>query len=281
MPAMVVRRLDDRNEDLLADYRGVPDPELAARRGLFVAEGRLVVRRLLTASPMRTRSVMLTEPAYRSLQDVLDPRGDLPVYVVPQQMMDDIAGFNIHRGCLALGERPPAIDWRTVIETGSTASAGTAARRGEGLAVVLERVGNADNVGSIFRNAAAFGAVAVLLGPACADPLYRKAIRTSMGAVLSMPCAELTPWPGGLCELRESFAVMALTPSAAALPLNEAAAAARGRPVALVLGHEGGGLTADALAACDLHARIPMAAGADSLNVAAAAAVALYELTRP
>ncbi len=296
MPAMVVTRLDDRNDDLLADYRSVPDPALAARRGLFVAEGRLVVRRLLTASPMRTRSVMLTDTALRSLQDVVDRRPDLPVYVVPQAVMDGIAGFNIHRGCLALGERPPAIDWRTLPGFGAAAAAADAAagaeraggtgaraatRRDRPLAVVMERVGNADNVGAIFRNAAAFGADAVLLGPACADPLYRKAIRTSMGAALSMPSADVEPWPAALCELRErAFAVIALTPASTAMPLHEAAAAARNRPVALVLGHEGAGLSPEALDACDLHARIPMAEGADSLNVAAAAAVALYELAR-
>jgi tRNA G18 (ribose-2'-O)-methylase SpoU len=279
MPAMVVTRLDDRNDDLLADYRGVPDPLLAARRGVFVAEGRLVVRRLLTESPLRTRSVMLTETAYRSLEEVLAQRPDLPVYVVPQQVMDGITGFNIHRGCLALGERPEAIDWRTLVD--DRGPKGPPLRTQPPRLTVLERIGNADNVGSIFRSAAAFGADAVLLGPACADPLYRKAIRTSMGAVLSMPFAAATPWPGALCELRErAYASVALTPSPRAAPLSDVAAAVHGRPVAIVLGHEGDGLTPEAMAACDLHARIPLRPGTDSLNVAVAASIALYELAR-
>ena len=271
---MVVTRLDDRNDDLLADYRAVPDPELAGRRGLFVAEGRLVVRRLLTESRLCTRSVMVTETAYRALEDVLSQQRDVPVYVVPQPVMDGITGFNIHRGCLALGERPAAIDWRTLIDDRGP--------QGQPLRItVLERIGNADNVGSIFRTAAALGADALLLGPACADPLYRKAIRTSMGAALSMPFAAATPWPGALCELRQrSFAVVGLTPSPHAAPLSQVAPSVKGRPVAIVLGHEGEGLTAEALAACELHARIPMAPGADSLNVAAAAGIALYELAR-
>ena len=274
---MVVTRLDDRNDDLLGDYRGVPDPELAERRGVFVAEGRLVVRRLLTESRLRTRSVMVTETAYRSLEDALERQPDVPVYVVSQQVMDGITGFNIHRGCLALGERPEAIEWRTLLNEPGREDPPLRPH----LLVVLERIGNADNVGSVFRNAAALGADAVLLGPACADPLYRKAIRTSMGAALSMPFAAATPWPGTLCELRErSFAVVGLTPSPHATALPDVAASIQGRPVAIVLGHEGEGLTPEALAACELHARIPMAPGADSLNVAAAAAIALYELTR-
>jgi tRNA G18 (ribose-2'-O)-methylase SpoU len=192
----------------------------------------------------------------------------MPVYVVPQHVMNAIAGFNIHRGCLALGERPPAGDWREL------------ARHARRLAV-LERIGDADNVGSIFRNSAAFGIDGVLIGPSCADPLYRKAIRTSMGAALSMPFARVDDWPEALTTLsRMGYALVAMTPDAAAPPLREVAVLAAERAVAVVLGHEGEGLAPAALAACRYRARIPMAAGADSLNVATAAAIAFYELTR-
>jgi tRNA G18 (ribose-2'-O)-methylase SpoU len=148
--------------------------------------------------------------------------------------------------------------------------------------VVLEAVGNADNVGAVFRNAAAFGAGAVLFGPDCADPLYRKAIRTSMGAALQLPFAHFSDWPADLNRLREvGMATIALTPNPDALPLADVALTpvARGS-VALLLGHEGSGLTAEALRATDMQARIPIAPGVDSLNVATAAAIALYELGR-
>ena len=263
---MVVRRLDDQNHELLADYRNVPDPELVARRGLFVAEGRLVVTRLLTESSLKARSVMVTDAAYGGIRDALDTHPDLPVFVVPQAAMNDITGFNIHRGCLALGERAPVTDWRDL------------ARRARRLAV-LEAVGNADNVGSVFRNSAAFGIEGVLLGPACADPLYRKAIRTSMGAALTIPCTPVDEWPGALAVLRSlGFAVIGMTPALNAPPLRDVAVVVAHRPCAIVLGHEGDGITRAALDACDYRARIPMAAGVDSLNVATAAAVAFYEL---
>jgi tRNA G18 (ribose-2'-O)-methylase SpoU len=145
--------------------------------------------------------------------------------------------------------------------------------------VVLERVSNADNVGSIFRNAAAFGADAVLLGPSCADPLYRKAIRTSMAASLRVPFAQAHPWPDVLRMLRSlGFVVVGLTPESNATPLPEVASRTAQQRTALLLGHEGEGLSADALALCTHLARIPMAEGADSVNVATAAGIALYEI---
>jgi tRNA G18 (ribose-2'-O)-methylase SpoU len=262
---VAVVRIDAPDDERLADYRNIPDGELVTRRGLFVAEGRLTVRRLLEESRLRTRSVMVTDAAHAGLDATLAARPDVPVYRVPQAVMDAVAGFNIHRGCLAVGERPAARSWEDLASNARTV-------------VVLEQVGNADNVGGIFRNAVALGADAVLLGPGCADPLYRKAIRTSMGAALLMPFADAAPWPGMLTGLRaRGFAVVALTTSAAALLLREAMSRLDGRPAALVLGHEGDGLTNEALDACELHARIPMTL-LDSLNVASAAAIALYEL---
>src|SRR4030095_7030362 len=151
---MPLEHIKDATDHRVADDRNVPDPDLWQRNGVFVAEGRLVVRRLLTGRRFETRSVMVTAPALEAIRDVLDERRDLPAYVVPQALMDEVIGFNIHRGCLPIGVRRPDEPWTAVAER---------ARR----LVVLERVGNADNVGSIFRHAAAFAADAVLLGPAC------------------------------------------------------------------------------------------------------------------
>ncbi|HEY5618399.1 MAG TPA: RNA methyltransferase [Vicinamibacterales bacterium] len=252
----------------LDDYRNVPDPELLQRRGIFVAEGRLVVRRLLRESRYTVLSVMVTESAHAALADVLRARPDVPVYVVPSSLMNDITGFNIHRGCLAAGERPAASRWQDSVAQTRTV-------------IVLERMANADNVGGIFRNAAAFGAGAVLLDEASTDPLYRKAIRTSMGASLLVPFARAEPWPAVLQELRTAgFATVAMTPSSSASTIRSIVDAVGARPVALALGHEGEGLTAAALEACEYRARIPMVSTVDSLNVAAAAAIALYELGR-
>jgi tRNA G18 (ribose-2'-O)-methylase SpoU len=259
-------RIDDPDDPRIDDYRNVPDPELIARRGLFVAEGRLVVRRLLESGRWHVRSLLVTETALVSVRDALAEHPLLPVYIVEQPVMNRIAGFNIHRGCLALGERRALADWRALAATSRTLA-------------ILERIGNADNVGSIVRSAAAFGVDGVLLGPACADPLYRKAIRTSMGAALAIPFARAEPWPDVLAGLREDgWVIIGLTPSADDT-LRDSVDAAHGRKTALVVGHEGDGLSAEALAACGRHARVPMAHGVDSLNAATAAAIAMYELS--
>src|SRR5262245_24935398 len=159
MPVIPIGSLDDSRLD---DYRNVPDPDLVTARGVFVAEGRLVVSRLLASPRFAARSLLVNPAALASLDDAHDALAPLPVYVVEQDLMDAVTGFNIHRGCLAIGERGAPLEWTEV------------ARR-PGPLLVLEHVGNADNVGGIFRNAAAFGAAGVLLGPACTDPLYRKA----------------------------------------------------------------------------------------------------------
>ena len=234
-------------------------------RGLFVAEGRLVVRRLLTESTLTARSVLVTEPARLALSDALESRPDVQVFVGTPAVINSITGFNVHRGCQAVGERPEARDWQELA-------------RGARLVVLLERVANADNVGAVFRNAAAFGADAVLLDEVTTDPLYRKAIRTSMGASLVMPFGRAASVPDVIEELREAgFATVAMTPSAAAPPLPSVVEASAGRPVAIVLGHEGDGLTEPSLEACEYLARIPISSDVDSLNVATASAVALYE----
>jgi len=262
-----VTTIDDASDPRLADYRNIPDPDLARAHGLFVAEGRLVVGRLLE-SRFVTKSVMVTPPALDAVAPLLPSRPCVPVYVVPQTVMNGVAGFNIHRGCLAIGQRPATKPWQTVAQTATRL-------------VVLERVGNADNVGATFRAAAAFGVDGIVLDAACADPLYRKAIRTSMGASLRIPFAADVPWPAAVSTLRDDgWLVVGLTPSSDAQPLARAIEASPGARTALVLGHEGAGLTAEAMQACTRLARIPMAAGVDSLNVSMAAGIALYELDR-
>lgn len=264
---MAAEPIADRDDPRLTLYGRVSDGELLRANGVFVAEGRLVVRRLLTSSRFPPQSVLVTAAAYAALDDLLETTA-VPVYVVPQTLLNDVTGFNIHRGCLAIGERGADLDWRQLVPR---------SRR----VVILERVANADNVGSIFRNAAAFGVNAVLLDPVSTDPLYRKAIRTSMGSALSLSFARLEPWPESLKTLRrEGVVVIGLTPGANATVRDVIARrAAPGQSIALLVGHEGEGLSQAALEQCDETARIPMSGSVDSLNVATAAAVALYELS--
>ena len=265
---MPIIRVDDPGDSRIAPYRNVPDPDLLIQNGLFVAEGRMVVRRLIEGQRFSVQSVMVNDAALVPLREVLTTRDELPVYVVPQAVIDGITGFNIHRGCLAIAERPRPRDWRDVM-------------RGARRAIALERIANADNVGSVFRSAAAFGVDAVLLERTCTDPLYRKAIRTSMGAALSVPFARTEPWPDALQELsRDDWNVVAMTTSRDAPPLSQIATDVSARPFVVVVGHEGDGLSEVALAACTHHARIPMTNIVDSLNVATAAAIALYELSQ-
>jgi tRNA G18 (ribose-2'-O)-methylase SpoU len=270
---VTVIRIESDADERLSDFRNIPDPALLVRRGLFVAEGRLVVTRLL-ASGLETRALLVTETALATLGAAIGS-GVFPVYVVTQAVMNSVAGFNFHRGCLAIGVRPPARDWREIVAASTRHVQATAPTL-----VVLERVGNVDNTGAIFRNAAAFGVDGVLLQADCADPLYRKAIRTSMAASLQIPYAAV-PWPGALRELSDTgWATVAMTPAHNAPLLQSVAAALVNRPIAIVLGHEGDGLTDEAGRACTHRARIAMADGVDSVNVATAAAIALYEIGR-
>jgi tRNA G18 (ribose-2'-O)-methylase SpoU len=265
----VITEIASTDDPRLGGYRAVSEPDLARRQGLFVAEGRRVVERVLSQTALVSRSVLVTHAARLALAASLDARPEVPVLVVSQAVMNEVSGFDIHRGCLALVERPPRTSWQTVAENASRL-------------VVLEHVGDADNVGSIFRCAAALGADGVLLGPACADPLYRKAIRTSMAATLSVPFADAEPWPDVLRALRrDGWDVVGLTPHDGGT-LWESAPTGTSQAVrtALVAGHEGDGLSAAALAACSTRARIPMASGVDSLNVGVSVGVSLYELAR-
>lgn len=261
------------SDERVAHYRLVANPERLESLGLFVAEGRLVVQRLLNASARpgnpyfgAAESVLVTPAAYAQMEPVLQRVAGIPVYLVSQDIMNGLTGFNFHRGCLALARRLRATTLDDV-------DLGVVAR-----AVVLEGVNNPDNVGGIFRCASALSADLVVLGPACADPLYRKSIRTSMGAVLDVPWVQATRWPGDLGRLRAAgLTVLALTPNGTAQPLPSIAPVpAR---VALLAGAEGTGLSAEAEAAADLAVTIPMVSrGADSLNVTTAMAIALYHV---
>ena len=264
--------VDSLDDPRVAAYRWVAEPERLLADGLFAVEGRLVVPRLLALSSQSGRwagaavSMLLSPTAYDRMQSVIDAYATVPAYVAPQPVIDGLVGFNMHRGCLALARRPPT----QFIDSCDL----TASHR----AIVLEGVNNPDNVGGIFRSAAAFGTDLVVLGPACADPLYRKSVRTSMGATLDVPYVSSGEWPSALDRLRDrDFEVVALTTDNAALPLD------RYQPqkprAALLAGAEGEGLSDAALAHADVHVTIPMTGRVDSLNVATAVAIALYHVT--
>jgi tRNA G18 (ribose-2'-O)-methylase SpoU len=249
-------RVDDFRDLTAADRR----PDRPGGRGLVIAEGVVVVRRLLD-SPYPVRS-LLGVP--RRLAELDLSAVDAPAYAADADTMARIVGFHLNRGVLAVADRAP-----------TPSIAQLAAGR---LLAVLEGVNDHENLGALFRNAAALGVDGVLLGPRCADPLYRRSVRVSMGHVLRVPFAQLPePWPDSLTALDHT--IVALTPAADAVPL--AAAGLAGRRVALLLGAEGAGLTADALGAAHVRVRIPMSTGVDSLNVATAAAVAFHALAAP
>jgi tRNA G18 (ribose-2'-O)-methylase SpoU len=259
--------ITDADDPRLTDYRALKERHLNAESGRFVAESERVVRRLL-ASGLGVHSVLVTPPRLRALEDVLAPGAAAaagpPVYVAEQAVVDAIAGFHVHRGCLAIGERPAA----RALPTDA---------RG---VVVLEDLVDVDNLGAIARNAAAFGADALVLSPRCADPFYRKAIRVSLGAVFDLPVVRLPRWPEDLDLLRRlGFSLVASVLSPTAVPLPRFKPPARW---ALLLGAEGPGLSPEAVLRCHHSVTIPMSTstGADSLNVATAAAVMLYALTR-
>jgi tRNA G18 (ribose-2'-O)-methylase SpoU len=256
----------DPSDPRLADYARLRDvnlrKSLEAEHGLFIAEGEKVVRRAVRAG-YGVRSFLMAPRWLDGLSDVLDAAGDAPCYVVSEQLAEQVTGFHVHRGALASLRRRPLPEVADVLAGARTV-------------VVLEDVVDHTNVGAVFRTAAALGVDAVLLSPRCADPLYRRAVKVAMGAVFSVPYARLEDWHGGLESLRRrGFHVVALTPDPDAVPLEDAVTADR---VALVLGSEGHGLTHRWLTSADVRARIDMAPGVDSLNVAAAAAIGCYLL---
>jgi tRNA G18 (ribose-2'-O)-methylase SpoU len=261
-----IRGVDDPR---IVIYRDVPDAELVRARGLFVAEGRLVVRRVLEDRRFRVQSVLVSEAARAQLEAALDTLpADAPVYVCDAKDFFGVTGYNLHRGCLALVERLPPTPIEALLANSRTI-------------VVLEGVTNADNVGGVFRNVAAFGrggVVGVLLSPTCCDPFYRKAIRTSMGAVLRVPFARAEAWPAAIDDVRAAgFTIVALTPRQPSQTLDSFRSRPRPDRLALIVGTEGAGLTPAIEAAADYRVRIPTSGEVDSLNLAVATGIVLYE----
>jgi len=256
--------VDDPADPRVADFFALNDPDrrrAVERDGdFFVAEGELVVRHLLQ-STYPVRAMLATVRGLRALDDVL-PRVDAPVYVVPQELMTSIAGFRFHRGVLASAARRPHPELATVVA-------------GAGLVLMVEGVTDNENMGSLFRNAAAFGVAGVVLDATSADPLYRRSVRVSMGHALRLPFTRVPDAPGAIAGLQElGFEVLALTPAGG----QDIRAVGSGPRRVLLVGAEGPGLSGRALANADRRVRITMAAGVDSLNVATAAAVALHHL---
>lgn len=275
VPATQPVPIIDPADDRVADYRRLsdararrrmeaPDPERGVS-GFFIAEGPAVIERLI-ASGRRVRSVLLDPARFEALAPALEAL-EAPVYLAGRDVLADVAGFDVHRGALASAERWPLPEPAALLRSAHRV-------------VVLEGINDHENLGALFRNAAALAIDAVLLCPRCCDPLYRRSVRVSMGHVLSLPWARLEPWPRALGALAaHGFMLVALTPDPDAEPLETL------RPVgdhlALLLGAEGPGLSLSALAQSDRRVRIPMARGVDSLNVATAAAIAFYAFRPP
>lgn len=263
-----LHEVTDPTDPRLADYRDLRDVELRkhleATHGLFLAEGEKVVRRSVEAG-FAPRSFLMAPRWLEGLADVLD-RSDAPCYVVSEALAEEVTGFHVHRGALASLERRPLPSVDSVL---------TGARS----VLVLEDIVDHTNVGAIFRSGAALGFDAVLLAPRCADPLYRRSIKVAMGAVFAVPWTRLPDWYEALPSLAAAgFTTVALTLAPDAVPI-EAAVTGLDK-VALVLGSEGHGLSARWEQAADRRAIIPMREGIDSLNVAAATAVACYVTAR-
>jgi tRNA G18 (ribose-2'-O)-methylase SpoU len=265
-----VDHITDPDDPRLADYRCLTDVDLRVAfeppHGLFVAEGELVLRRAVTAG-YALRSVLVDAKRLDQVAGLVSAQPDVPVYAAAPAVLQATTGFHVHRGILASVRRRPLIGTEELLAT---------SRR----LAVLEDVNNHTNLGAIFRGAAALGIEGVLLSPSCADPLYRRSVRVSMGEVFAVPYARAESWPGALADVRAAgFTVLAMTPDADAVSLGALAPEHRAKP-ALLLGAEGPGLSGAALTASDVAVRIPMRRGVDSLNVAAAAAVAFWEICR-
>ena len=264
----VLLRVDDPADPRLADYRDLRDVELRksleAEHGLFLAEGEKVVRRAVEAGH-DARSFLMAPRWLDGLADVLEC-STAPCYVLPEALIEDVTGFHVHRGALASLRRRPLPSVDDVLA-------------GARSVLVLEDLVDHTNVGAVFRSGAALGFDAVLLAPRCADPLYRRSIKVGMGAVFTMPWTRLADWYDALPDLsRRGFTTVALTLGPDSVPIEEAVAGVD--RLALVLGSEGHGLSSRWEQAADRRAIIPMRAGIDSLNVAAATAVACYVTAR-
>lgn len=266
-------RIDRPDDARVAAYAAVRDRDLlgaAARPGTFVGESWLVVDTMLER-PSMVESVFVAERHLAAMQARLAARcPEVPLYVASDAVLEGVVGFNVHRGVLAIGRRP---------DPAATTLDAVIPRRERLTLLLCEDINNADNMGGLYRNAAAFGVDAVVLSPSCHDHLYRKAIRVSVGHALRIPTARSADWLGDLARLRNEWGVqlVAAATGVRARPLD--AIEPRDR-VALVVGTEASGLPSATLAACDAVARIPMVRGIDSLNVGVAAAVCLHRLSR-
>ena len=263
-------RIEDADDPRVVDYVGLTDVALRRRtepgRGLYIAESEKVIRRALAAGH-RPRSYLMAERWLTDLADLVEraETDGIPVYVGDHPVIEQLTGFHLHRGALAAMHRPALLTLTEVVQE---------ARR----VLVLEDIVDHTNVGAVFRSAAALGMDAVLVTPRCADPLYRRSIRVSMGTVFQVPWTRIDPWPGGVESLRGlGFTTAALALEAGSRSVDDLAVDPPER-LALVLGAEGDGLSRRTIAAVDLTVRIPMGGGVDSLNVAAAAAVAAWAL---
>ncbi len=269
-PALDVQDVDDPDDPRLDDFRDLNSidrrPDLPTGKGLVIAEGVLVVQRML-ASRFTPHALLGTERRLDELEDDLAGAG-APFYRTSADVMAQVVGFHLNRGVLAAARRVPEPTVAQLVEGARTVA-------------VLEGVNDHENLGSIFRNAAGLGVDAVVFGSGCADPLYRRAVRVSMGHALLVPYARSANWPADLAMLKESgFRLLAMTPDGEACALAEAMAAARDDRVAVLVGAEGPGLMPATLRLSDVRVRIPMSRGTDSLNVATAAALAFYERVR-
>ncbi|WP_426560189.1 TrmH family RNA methyltransferase [Angustibacter sp. McL0619] len=270
---MSVHRIEDPTDPRVSDYTSLTDVALRRLRepeqGLYLAESEKVIRRALAAGH-RPRSYLMAPRWLDDLADLVDAadRDGVPVYVGEPAVLEALTGFHLHRGAIAAMHRPVLPDVQDVV-------------RGARRVAVLEDVVDHTNVGAMFRSAAALGVDAVLVTPRCADPLYRRSVRVSMGTVFQVPWTRLPQWPEGIQTLRDNgFTVAALALQDDSVPLDELAADPPQR-LALVLGTEGHGLAAATVAASDVVVRIPMGGAVDSLNVAAASAVAFWALRIP
>jgi tRNA G18 (ribose-2'-O)-methylase SpoU len=261
--------VDDPADHRLDDFRDLNSvdrrPDLPTGKGLVIAEGVLVVQRML-ASRFTPHALLGTDRRLTELSvDLAAAAPEVPYYRADADVMAAVVGFHLNRGVLAAARRPPELSLTDVCAQARTVA-------------VLEGVNDHENLGSIFRNAAGLGVDAVVFGLGCADPLYRRAVRVSMGHALLVPFARAQHWPADLYRLRDNdFRLLAMTPRGEAEPLATAMADLADERVAILVGAEGPGLSEQALRAGDRRVRIPMARGTDSLNVAMAAALAFYE----
>jgi len=262
--------ITDPADERVRDYFALTDVALRTKvepeRGLYLAESEKVIRRALAAGH-RPRSFLMAERWLTDLADLVEQAesGGVPVFVAQAAVIEAMTGFHLHRGALASMHRPPLVALTALLQNASRV-------------VILEDIVDHSNLGAVLRSAAALGVNAVLITPRCADPLYRRAVRVSMGAVFKVPWTRIDPWPAGLQVLRDNgFTVAALALGDGAISLDDLASDPPER-LALILGTEGEGLSRRAIKLADMVVKIPMAGGVDSLNVAAASAVAMWAL---